>query len=103
MNVTVRECQDTISEVMRRTGWDKRSPEDQGCGLAEESGEVCKALIQITRNGISPQRKEELALELADTFMYLLWIGQMYDIDLGEAFQRKAVRVAGGILQKEVA
>jgi NTP pyrophosphatase (non-canonical NTP hydrolase) len=89
MSLTLDECQNIIEKLMIHHGFDKRSLELQAMMMAEETGEVCKAIRNIVLKGKSPERKQELAEELVDVLNYVCWLAKVNDIDLSATFFEK--------------
>lgn len=58
-----------------------------GCALAGETGEACNLIKKHERDGIDI--KEELGLELADIFIYLVLTAQHFEIDLLDSILTK--------------
>lgn len=58
-------------------------------GLNGEAGEVGEALKKIYRDGDTEDRREALALELADVFTYLLLLAAEADVDIVQAYRMK--------------
>ena len=87
--LTVGECQSLVERMMNEHGWQKRSMPMLAMFMAEELGEVCKAVGNLEIKGKTPERVQELALELADVFNYCCCLSTKYGIDLGAAFKQK--------------
>lgn len=60
--------------------------------LMEEVGELSKLVLDKEVYGL-PEKREELAGELADVFLCLLEISNHYDIDLQTAFKDKMAKI----------
>lgn len=58
-------------------------------GLAGEAGEVADAIKKTYRDGNTPERAEQVALELADAFTYLVVLANERGVDLIDAYRRK--------------
>ncbi len=83
-----------IVDLAAQKGWDVKDVSYQGLAFAEESGEVCKALMDIIDHGSSPERTAELGQELADVLMFLCQFATDNNINLSDAFAAKVNRVA---------
>ena len=61
------------------------------CLFAEECGEVISAIRKNTHGGSigSGSSKGNIGEELADVFMYVCSLANMFDIDLEKAFREK--------------
>ncbi len=77
----------------RERDWEQfHSPKNLAMALAGETGELLEHFQWLTQQqsyALSPDKKEEVALEMADIFIYLIRLGERLDIDLIEATQRK--------------
>ena len=60
--------------------------------LMEETGEIFKELGRpaFRHQGLN---KEELGDEISDVMMFLMRLAELYNIDMNEAFKRKAERL----------
>lgn len=89
MSLTLADCQRWVEEMMAAKGWEGRSLELQAMMMAEEMGEVCKAVRGLVLKGETPERKQELAHELADVLNYTCWLASKTGVDLEAAFREK--------------
>lgn len=85
---SLRDIQADLAETCKERGWDKKSVERVFLYLTEELGELAKEV----RNQEDPAKanRENLELELADVFNYLLELANRFDIDLTEAYMKKS-------------
>ena len=77
----------------RERDWEQfHSPKNLSMALAGEAGELLEHfqwLSEDASSGLSAEKKDEVALELADILIYLIRLGERLDIDLVEAAYRK--------------
>lgn len=88
-SLTLLECQEHVAEMMADRNWDKRDILLQTVMMAEEMGEVAKAIREITLKGGTKENIKELSHELADVFNYTCHLATFYNIDLNTAFVDK--------------
>jgi len=70
-----------LAELMKRIkNFGAQHKSYWGCALAGEVGEACNLIKKHERDG--KDIKEELALELADVFIYTVLTARVFDIDL---------------------
>lgn len=67
-------------------GWDRVLPTATCAHLAEEVGEVCRAVLRLSGYKPAAERdgRQELAEELADATTFLVKLAYTFDIDLEE-------------------
>ena len=79
------------SMYWHKTGLEEWSPQDWGCAMAGEAGELCNILKKMRRvsDGIHSENNEEMivlkeaaAQEIGDTFLYLDLLCQRLDLDM---------------------
>lgn len=77
----------------RERDWEQfHSPKNLAMALAGETGELLEHfqwLSQQQSYQLSPEKKQEVALEMADILIYLIRMGERLDIDLLDAANRK--------------
>jgi len=77
----------------RERDWEQfHSPKNLAMALAGETGELLEHFQWLTQQqsyDLSLDRKDEVALEMADIFIYLIRLGERLDIDLIDAANRK--------------
>ncbi|EKD64460.1 MAG: MazG nucleotide pyrophosphohydrolase [uncultured bacterium] len=89
-NPQLKDFQDYIAKMIKVRGFDKETVPELFMLMMEEVGEMAKAARKHTPIKIDENsRQPELALEIADVFVYLLDICNYFDIDLEEAFRAK--------------
>jgi len=75
---------DRFKEILSQIeNYGSNHPSYWGCALAGEVGEACNLIKKHERD--NKEITEELALELADIFNYLVLIARYYYIDLEKA------------------
>lgn len=93
-HATLTQLQAYVAEVELRRGFASESVQDKCLLLAEEVGELCKAVRKhhtsiTTATDAKPQNVGE---ELADVLMYVLAIANKTEINLGEALLAKETK-----------
>jgi len=77
----------------RERDWEQfHSPKNLSMALAGEAGELLEHfqwLSEEASSSLSADKKDEVALELADILIYLIRLGERLDIDLVETVYRK--------------
>lgn len=77
----------------RERDWEQfHSPKNLAMALAGETGELLEHFQWLTQRQsyeLSADKKEEVAMELADIFIYLIRMSERLDIDLIDAANRK--------------
>lgn len=77
----------------RERDWEQfHSPKNLSMALAGEAGELLEHFQWLSEDAsrkLSAEKKDEVALELADILIYLIRLGERLDIDLVEATYRK--------------
>jgi len=77
----------------RDRDWEQfHSPKNLAMALAGEAGELLEHFQWLTEaqsQQLEPQRREAVAMELADILIYLIRLAERLDIDLLAAAQRK--------------
>ncbi|RMG34421.1 MAG: nucleotide pyrophosphohydrolase [Gammaproteobacteria bacterium] len=82
-----------LAEFARRREWEQfHSPKNLSMALAGEAGELLEHFQWLTETQsrqLPAEKKEAVALEMADIFIYLLRLAERLDIDLLAAAWRK--------------
>ncbi len=82
-----------LLQFARQRDWEQfHSPKNLAMALAGEAGELLEHFQWLTEEqseNLSPEKKEAVALELADILIYLVRLGQRLEIDLLDAANRK--------------
>ncbi len=85
---------DHLLAFARERDWEQfHSPKNLSMALAGEAGELLEHfqwLSEAQSRSLSPEKKEAVALEMADILIYLLRLAERLDIDLLDAAWRKA-------------
>lgn len=91
-NATLAQWQTYVAQLVKARGWDSASDLETFLLFQEEVGEFTKAvrkyrgLFQESGGEAAvPDKKRELALEMADVLSYLLDLASRFDIDLEAA------------------
>jgi len=84
-----------LREFARAREWEQfHSPKNLAMALIVEAGELAEHFQWLTEaqsQALSPERREQVAQELADVFLYLVRLADRLDIDLMDAAQCKLV------------
>ena len=97
---TIRDLKDLVLRFSRDREWERfHRPKDLGLCLAIEVGEVLEHFRfrtdpEIDQALAEPDRKREIAHELADSLWALLRLADVCDIDLAAALEEKLERAA---------
>lgn len=90
---SIEELNRKLLTFARERDWEQfHSPKNLAMALAGETGELLEHfqwLNQQQSYKLSADKKEQVALEMADIFIYLIRLGERLDIDLIEAAKRK--------------
>lgn len=93
MSDRLDELRDRLREFVRERDWEQfHSPKNLAMAMIVEAAELVEHFQWLTEdesNDISPEKREEVAHEIADTFIYLLRMADVLNIDLIEAAQAK--------------
>ncbi len=85
---------DHLLAFARERDWEQfHSPKNLSMALAGEAGELLEHfqwLSEAQSRSLSREKKEAVALEMADILIYLLRLAERLDIDLLDAAWRKA-------------
>ena len=86
---------DSISQFAAEREWDRfHSPKNLAMDLSVEASELPEHFQWLTEHeslNLSASQHEQVALEMADVFIYLLRLADKLDIDLLEIARRKIV------------
>jgi len=95
INSNIHKLKQRFKNFCSNRDWDKfHDAKELAIGLSIEAGELLDHFRFKTRDEVNhkftiPEKREEIEDELADIFIYVLRIAQMYDIDLTKSFNRK--------------
>jgi len=82
-----------LAAFARARDWEQfHSPKNLSMALTAEAGELLEHFQWLREEqsaSLVPQKKEEVALEMADILIYLLRLAERLDIDLLDAAYRK--------------
>lgn len=92
-----KDCLDDLSarllDFARERDWEQfHSPKNLSMALAGEAGELLEHfqwLSEAQSAALDPDRKEAVAMEMADILIYLVRLSERLDIDLVDAANRK--------------
>ncbi len=89
----IAKLSERLAEFARRRDWEQfHSPKNLSMALAGEAGELLEHFQWLTEaqsRALPAEKKEAVALEMADIFIYLLRLAERLDIDLMDAAWRK--------------
>ncbi len=91
-NFTLSNLQKYIKDVTKANGWDKSTDLELYLLLAEEVGELAKAIRYERGLYVETGREFSVGEELADILSYILDLANHYGIDLEEEFRRKELK-----------
>ena len=84
---------DRLKEFARARDWEQfHSPKNLVSALSVEAGELLEHFMWLSEEQsrtLSPDKREEVAGEMADVLLYLIQLGTSLDVDLVDAAQRK--------------
>ncbi len=82
-----------LLQFARERDWEQfHSPKNLAMALAGEAGELLEHFQWLTEaqsSQLSPEKREAVALEMADILIYLVRLAERLDLDLVEAAWRK--------------
>ncbi|GAA1111631.1 MazG nucleotide pyrophosphohydrolase domain-containing protein [Nocardiopsis metallicus] len=88
--LTLAQIQDYVARMELERGFADSTTVEQALKLAEETGEVCKAVRKGASLSMDPNSTVgELGAELADVLIYLASIANREGIDLSQALRDK--------------
>jgi dCTP diphosphatase len=89
----IEDLRQRLRAFARARDWEQfHSPKNVAMALIVEAAELVEHFQWMREEdslALEPARKEEVALEMADIFIYLLRIADRLDIDLAAATRRK--------------
>ncbi len=89
----IAELSERLADFARRRDWEQfHSPKNLSMALAGEAGELLEHfqwLSEAQSHALPAEKKDAVALEMADIFIYLLRLAERLDIDLVDAAWRK--------------
>lgn len=90
-NPTLADFQNYVKQMKIERGFNTTDKFYECCLLAEECGELISAVRKNSKNGSlgSGSIKGNIEEELADVFIYVCSLANMFDIDLEKAFREK--------------
>ena len=92
---SLEDLRNQLREFARARDWEQfHSPKNLAMALIVEAGELVEHFQWLTEaqsQALSPEKREQVAQELADVFLYLVRLADRLDIDLMDAAQRKLV------------
>ncbi|MGW8528235.1 MULTISPECIES: MazG nucleotide pyrophosphohydrolase domain-containing protein [Nocardiopsidaceae] len=88
--LTLEEIQDYVAKMEVERGFSDSTLIEQALKLAEETGEVCKAVRKHSSLGVDPNSAVGgLGEELADVLIYIAALANRTGIDLSRALREK--------------
>jgi len=88
-SLTLAELQARVKQMVADKGFDGANILLQTVMMAEEMGEVAKAVRNLERHGKTAENQRELGLELADLLNYVCWLATHYGVNLDNAIEEK--------------
>lgn len=93
MKTDLKTIRDRLREFTAARDWDRfHSPKNLAMALSAEAAEVIEHfqwLSETQSAALSPEKRAEVAAELADVLLYLVRLADKLDVDLAEAAARK--------------
>ncbi|HHH13370.1 MAG TPA: nucleotide pyrophosphohydrolase [Thiolapillus brandeum] len=93
MSDSIDQLNERLLRFARERDWEQfHSPKNLAMALAGEAGELLEHFQWLTEEqseNLSADRKDEVAMELADLLIYLVRLSQRLEIDLLDAAWRK--------------
>ncbi|WP_419648157.1 nucleotide pyrophosphohydrolase [Thiolapillus sp.] len=93
MSDSIQELNERLLRFARERDWEQfHSPKNLSMALAGEAGELLEHFQWITEEqsqNLDEDRKEAVALEMADIFIYLVRMAERLDINLLDAAWQK--------------
>lgn len=90
---SIDELRQRLREFARERDWEQfHSPKNLAMALIVEAAELVEHFQWLTpaqSQALEPDRREQVAQELADVFIYLVRLADRLDIDLLDAAERK--------------
>jgi NTP pyrophosphatase (non-canonical NTP hydrolase) len=92
---TLEDLRNQLREFARARDWEQfHSPKNLAMAMIVEAAELTEHFQWLTESqshALDPVKREQVAQELADVFLYLVRLADRLDIDLMDAAQRKLV------------
>lgn len=89
----IEEIRDSLRQFAAEREWDKfHSPKNLSAALAVEAGELLEHFQWLTdaeSAALNENSREQVALEMADVFLYLVRLSDKLNVDLIEVARRK--------------
>jgi len=93
MSDSIDQLNERLLRFARERDWEQfHSPKNLAMALAGEAGELLEHFQWLTEEqseNLSPDKRDEVAMELADLLIYLVRLSQRLEIDLLDAAWRK--------------
>lgn len=98
MSDRIAQLKKEIARFARERDWEQfHTPKNLAMALAIEAAEVAEIFQWLTpaqAEALGAKKREDLADELADTYVLLLKLADAYGVDLVDAARRKLVKAA---------
>jgi dCTP diphosphatase len=92
---SLEDLKERLRAFARERDWEQfHSPKNLAMALIVEAAELLEHFQWLTETqsrALDPEKREQVAQELADVFLYLVRLADRLDIDLLDAAQRKLV------------
>jgi len=89
----IQDLSQRLADFARVRDWEQfHSPKNLAMALAGEAGELLEHfqwLSEAQSKELAPDKREAVALELADILIYLVRLGERLDVDVLDAAYRK--------------
>ena len=92
-SVDIEQIRDELRRFAAERHWDQfHSPKNLATALAVEAAELLEHFQWLTdaqSEALGPEVREQVTLEIADVFLYLVRLADRLDVDLIDAARRK--------------
>lgn len=89
------QIQQAVRQFTQDRDWDQfHSPKNLACALSVEAAELLEHFQWVTEDqsrSLLPEKRTEVAAEIADVFLYLLQIADQLDVDLLDCARQKLI------------
>jgi NTP pyrophosphatase (non-canonical NTP hydrolase) len=95
---TLATVQEWVRVFCAERGWDPyHGPKDLAIGLVTEASELLEIFRFVPEKELpglieSPDKREQIADELADSLYFILRFAQLYNFDLSQALAKKLIK-----------
>jgi len=95
MSDSLQDLRQRLQAFVDERDWQQfHSPKNLAMAMIVEAGELVEHfqwMTEVQSRELSPEQKEQVSQEIADTFVYLLRIAEVLGIDIIDAANRKLI------------